>query len=128
MRRLPGAGPIRPRPNPACGDCYGYAIREAIRWHRTDTPVTVLHGTIYDGHSNRRIQHAWVERELGDSVVAYDWQMTERGQKPIFAESYREIVEAEIDAAYPGLVALRMATATGNLGPWTEVERRRVIR
>lgn len=105
-----------------CGDCYRFAVQEAVRHHTDDDPITVVHGTIYDGGSNRRIPHAWVETADGR---AYDWQMAERGQRPIPVDAYRDIQEAEVDYEYPDLYALRMTTATGNYGPWTAEEHRR---
>ena len=105
----------------ACGQCYPFAVKEAVRLAGPNSKgVVVVHGTIWDGDRDRRIPHGWIEHK----GKAWDWQMGVVRVKPIATAEFYKIRKAKVSNRYPGLLALRLTTATGNYGPWTASERK----
>lgn len=95
----------------AKGTCYEDAWRYLLKQEEGE----LIHGTILRGE---RLGHAWVDLPTG-----YIWEpqtgdyYTRKGFMLLFnpQEDHRYTVEE----------AAKMAVRTGNLGPWTEAERKR---
>lgn len=96
------------------GTCYEDAWRFLIK----EEEGYLIHGTILS--DGKRIGHAWVE-----TLPGYVWEpqtkrFYDRG-------AFQKIAEPVEESRYPAEEAAIMAARTGNLGPWTEEERKTII-
>ena len=100
------------------GLCYSAAMRwiTAVKdsdWH-------VVHGTVFSGELEKRIEHAWCER--GDMVV--DLAMP-AGSRIVEREQYYRVIKPEISNVYSSEDALLLSVRNGHQGPWDESEQLR---
>jgi len=97
------------------GTCYADAWRFVIR----EGEGELVHGTVFSG--NRRIGHAWVETSTG-----WVWEpetgryFTNLG----FSDAFAPVIESRYTAEEAAIMAARAK----NLGPWSELERRRYLK
>ena len=111
---------MRPRqPRTAMrGDCYRYASNELLRWTSAGEPgptMRMVHGTILWSASDRRIEHAWIER----GGYAYDWQTFALARRPVWlVADFYEQKGAQAERRYTAKQAAAKAFSTGHHGPW----------
>jgi len=97
------------------GLCYS----AAMRWITAtkDSDWQVVHGTVFSGELEKRIEYAWCER--GDLVVDLAMpvpaRVIERGQ-------YYRVIRPEVSRRYLAEEALVLSVKSGHQGPWDESE------
>lgn len=103
----------------ACGDCYRFAYREALRWFAAGgplPPMVIVHGTVIDPLDGHSFQHAWVERG-GD---AYDWQtIIVQKKNPMPIDRFYEIWKPRDKTVYAPKDIVRNTLKHEHYGPWT---------
>ncbi len=97
----------------------GLCYTAALRWIRVakDFDWTLVHGTVYSGRLDKRIEHAWCER--GDQVVDLVMPV---GKRMIQRSEYYRIVRPEVSKIYSSGDALMLVVKNGHDGPWDESE------
>lgn len=104
-----------PRETIPIGHCFEWANRYVLKYPKK-AKVVVKHGKIYDGNSNRYINHAWLEM---DGLV-YDYQIhigvRKQVSSKIFDKIYRPI---DVTAYTPEEVRINMLKYK-NHGPWEQ--------
>jgi len=95
----------------------GLCYTAALKWIRvtTDRTWTLVHGTVYSGELEKRIEHAWCER--GDKVVDLVMPV---GHRIIDKDTYYRVVRPEVKKVYPSDDATFMVIKNGHDGPWEE--------
>lgn len=97
------------------GTCYEDAWRLLIKIEEGD----LVHGSVESW--GERIKHAWVELPTG-----FVWE-PESGRF-IRIDKFNAAFKPKEEVRYSAEEAAIMATRTGNLGPWTEEEKRQILR
>lgn len=95
--------------------CY----EAAFQWVKAAKELDwqVVHGTVYSGELEKRIEHAWAER--GDVVV----DLTAHPRVRIIdRHSYYRVIEPDISKTYSADDALMLSIRNRHHGPWTESE------
>ena len=97
------------------GLCYS----AAMRWITAtkDSAWQVVHGTVYSGELEKRIEHAWCER--GDVIVDLAMHPEVR---VIDRHTYYRTIQPEISKVYSAEDALVLSIRNGHHGPWDESE------
>ena len=97
------------------GLCYS----AAMRWITTtkDSGWRVVHGTVFSGELEKRIEHAWCER--GDVIVDLAMHPEVR---VIDRHTYYRTIQPEISKVYSAEDALLLSVKNGHQGPWDESE------
>lgn len=98
------------------GLCYSAAMRWITVADEHDW--LVVHGSVLSGKLNRRIEHAWCERD--DVVVDLTMPV---GSRRIPQARYYETLKPESLTVYPSNHALILSIRTGHQGPWSQSER-----
>ena len=95
--------------------CYS----AAMRWITAtkDSGWQVVHGTVFSGELERRIEHAWCER--GDVIV--DLAMHPK-VRVIDRYTYYRTIQPEVSKVYSAEDALVLSVRNGHHGPWDESE------
>ncbi|APZ93319.1 alpha/beta hydrolase [Fuerstiella marisgermanici] len=95
--------------------CYS----AAMRWITAtkDSGWQVVHGTVFSGELEKRIEHAWCE--LGDIIV--DLAMHPQA-RVIDRYSYYRTIQPEVSKMYSADNALMLSLRNGHQGPWDESE------
>ena len=90
-----------------------------MRWITAakDFDWTVVHGTVFSGELEKRIEHAWCEH--GDIVVDLAMPV---GSRIIERERYYRVVKPEVGKVYSSEDALLLSVKNGHQGPWGESE------
>ena len=95
--------------------CY----EATIQWAKAATELDwqVIHGTVYSGELENRIEHAWAER--GDVVV----DLTAHPRVRIIdRHSYYRAIQPDISRSYSADDALMLSIRNRHHGPWDEAE------
>ena len=97
------------------GLCYS----AAMRWISStkDSGWHVIHGTVFSGELEKRIEHARCER----SDVIVDLAMHPE-VRVIDRHTYYRSIQPEVSRAYPAEEALLLSIRNGHHGPWNESE------
>lgn len=97
------------------GLCYS----AAMRWITTtkDSGWQVVHGTVFSGELEKRIEHAWCER--GDVIVDLAMPVEVR---VIDRHTYYKTIQPEVGRVYSVEDALVLSIRNGHHGPWDESE------
>jgi DNA topoisomerase-1 len=104
----------------AIGQCYPWATKFA--WDKMGAEI--VHGTIFDEMTGRRLGHAWVEW----NGKVYDWQTIEHYKTaPMRIPAWRQTWEAREDYRLTDEEAAICGIRAGVHGPWTEAERATVM-
>ncbi len=100
------------------GLCYS----ATMRWIKAtkDSDWQVVHGTVFSGELEKRIEHAWCER--GDVIV--DLAMHPK-VRIINRYTYYRTIKPEINNVYSAEGALVLSVKNGHHGPWNESEQLR---
>ena len=97
------------------GLCYSAAMRWITASKGSDWQV--VHGTVFSGELDKRIEHAWCERD--DLVVDLAMHPEVR---VIDRHSYYRLIQPEVSKRYSVKEALFLSISTGHHGPWDESE------
>lgn len=100
-------------------DWDGICYSAAMRW-MTATKVAgwkVVHGTVFSGELEKRIEHAWCER--GDVIV--DLAMPAE-VRVIDRHTYYRTIQPEVISVYSAEDALVLSIRNGHHGPWDTSE------
>lgn len=97
------------------GLCYS----AAMRWITASkgSGWQVVHGTVFSGELEKRIEHAWCER--GDLVVDLAMPVPARA---IDREQYYRVIQPDVVRRYSAEEALLLSIKNGHQGPWDESE------
>ena len=100
------------------GLCYS----AAMRWITAtkESGWQVVHGTVFSGELERRIEHAWCE--YGDIVVDLALPPAVR---VIDRNTYYRTIQPDIDKVYSSDEALMLSLQNRHHGPWSEAEQLR---
>jgi hypothetical protein len=95
--------------------CYS----AAMRWITAtkDSGWQIVHGTVFSGELEKRIEHAWCE--LGDVIV--DLAMPAE-VRVIDRHTYYRTIQPEVSRVYTAENALVLSIRNGHHGPWDESE------
>ncbi|GAH18631.1 unnamed protein product, partial [marine sediment metagenome] len=94
--------------------CYEDAWRFLIREEEGE----LVHGSVQT--IGKRINHAWVE------LPSLVWEP--KSGESVRKDYFHEIAEPQEQARYTTVEAAIMAARTGNLGPWSDEERRQFLK
>ncbi len=103
------------------GNWSGLCYTAALRWI-SDAKMhdwQLVHSTVYSGALEKRIEHAWCER----NGVVVDLTMP-AGSKVFSEASFYTTVDPAVSFRYSHDEALFISIKTRNDGPWTDVERK----
>jgi hypothetical protein len=97
------------------GLCYS----AAMRWITASkgSGWQVVHGTVFSGELDKRIDHAWCER--GDLVVDLAMPVPAR---VIDREQYYRLIQPDVSKRYSSEEAVVLSVKNGHHGPWDESE------
>ena len=97
------------------GLCYS----AVMRWITAtkDSDWQVVHGTVFSGELEKRLEHAWCER--GGLVVDLTMPVPAR---VIEREQYYRVIRPEVSKVYSSEDALLLSVKNGHHGPWDESE------
>ena len=97
------------------GLCYS----AAMRWITTtkDSGWQVVHGTVFSGELDKRIEHTWCER--GDVIVDLAMPVEVR---VVDRELYYRTIQPEVSKRYSSVEALLLSVKNGLEGPCDETE------
>jgi len=109
-RMQPAVTPTEP-----LGTCYEDAWRFLIR---EEEEGELIHGSVQT--IGKRINHAWVE------LPSLVWEP--KSGESMRKDYFYEIAEPQEQARYTTEEAVIMAARTGNLGPWTDQERKQYLK
>ncbi len=100
-------------------DWDGLCYSAAMRWITAtkDSGWLVVHGTVFSGELEKRIEHAWCER--GDIIV--DLAMHPQ-VRVIDRYTYYRTIRPEISNVYSSTDALMLSLRNRHQGPWNESE------
>lgn len=100
-------------------DWDGLCYSAAMRWITAtkDSGWQVVHGTVFSGELEKRIEHAWCE--LGDIIV--DLAMPPQ-VRVIDRYSYYRTIQPEVSKMYSSTDALMLSLRNRHQGPWDESE------
>lgn len=94
------------------GDCYRFAVNKAQSYN-----ATIVHGTIIDPATGKRILHAWIEWD----GKALDWQMyTVYNKAPYSITRYHKNNKAEVHHKYTAEQGLINILKYKHYGPWED--------
>ena len=102
------------------GDWSGLCYTAAKRW-TADAKMhdwQLVHGTVYSGALEKRIEHAWCER----NGVVVDLTMPV-GSKVFSEAAFYKTIEPVVNCRYSSDEALFLSVKARNDGPWTDEER-----
>jgi len=93
-----------------------------LKWIRVtkDSSWTLVHGTVFSGELDKRIEHAWCER--GDKVVDLVMPV---GHRIIDRDTYYRVVKPDVKKVYSSDDAIFLVIKNGHDGPWEEWEQLR---
>lgn len=97
------------------GRCYSAAMRWITASKGSDWQV--VHGTVFSGELEKRIEHAWCER--GNLVVDLAMPIP---AKVIAREQYYRVIQPDVSRRYSAGEALLLSIKNGHHGPWDESE------
>ena len=97
------------------GLCYSAAMRWITAAKEFDW--TVVHGTVFSGELEKRIEHAWCE--CGDVIVDLAKHPEVR---VIDRHTYYRTIQPEVSKAYSAEDALVLSIRNGHHGPWDKSE------
>ena len=97
------------------GLCYS----AAMRWITASkgSGWQVIHGTVVSGELDKRIEHAWCERD--DVVVDLAMPVPAR---IIDREQYYRLIQPDVSERYSSEEAVVLSVKNGHHGPWDESE------
>lgn len=97
------------------GLCYSAAMRWITATR--DSGWQVVHGTVFSGELEKRIEHAWCERGplVVDLAMPVEVRVIER-------EQYYRVIRPEVSRRYSAEDALVLSIRNGHHGPWDESE------
>lgn len=103
-------------------DWRGLCYTAALKWIRVtnDRSWTLVHGTVFSGELEKRIEHAWCER--GDKVIDLAMPV---GHRIIDRDTYYRVVEPEAKKVYSSDDAILLVFKNRHDGPWEESEQLR---
>jgi hypothetical protein len=101
------------------GECFSYAAKFSRMLDIASEDVTVVHGTVTDPDTSKKLEHAWVEYQ----GYVYDWQHEQADVDPLTVEQYTSLYSPISNNRYTAPQATFLSFTTGNFGPWTETER-----
>ncbi|MBA7701490.1 hypothetical protein ES703_110230 [subsurface metagenome] len=101
-------------PTEPTGTCY----EDAWRFLITEEEGELIHGSVQT--IGKRINHAWVE------LPSFVWEP--KSGESVRKDYFYELAEPQEQARYTAEEAAIMAARTGNLGPWTEQERKQYLK
>jgi hypothetical protein len=100
----------------------GLCYTAALKWIKvtSDRSWSLVHGTVFSGEVDKRIQHAWCER--GDKIVDLVMPV---GHRIIDRERYYQILQPQVHKRYSSDDAIFLVIKNRHDGPWEEWEQLR---